>query len=262
MIKLIVTILGLLLGILTAPAMAAENGIGVVVLHSKWDSPNGHNIKLIRNLKSAGFLVEAPEMTWSGSRGYDTGVDGMAKEITAAADKLREQGAKKIFLVGHSLGAAGAVRYATQVKVDGLVALAPGHNPEGAVFKKNTASSIAKAKEMVAKGEADEKGSFLDLNTGSRSKNIRMKASVYLEFMDSDGPMNFRQNAAAVQPGIPVLWVVGASEAEGSRRMGQFAFDSLPKNPPPKFVEVPGEHLDIPDNTYAMVIDWIKEVAQ
>lgn len=250
------------LAIVSTSALATGNEIGVVVLHGKWDSPHGTITKLVRNLEGAGFVVAAPEMSWSGRRLYDAGVDGVEADIANAANKLREKGAKKIFIAGHSLGAAGAVRYAAQVKVDGVIALSPGHFPESTSFKTKGADSIEKAQNMVAKGAANEKDWFLDPNSGGRSKNVQTTARIYLDFMYPDGPMNFRRNAAAVKPGTPVLWVVGATEEEGLKKVGKFAFDKLPQNPPPRFMEVPGGHMDTPDNATAIVIDWIRENAQ
>lgn len=84
---------------LPANAPAADK-IGVVVLHGKWGSPDGHTRGLANHLESNGFLVSSPEMPWSGTRGYDKGAAAFVAEIDAAVTELRAKGAKKIAVVG------------------------------------------------------------------------------------------------------------------------------------------------------------------
>ena len=242
---------------LAAPALA--DGIGVVVLHGKWDSPRGNVYDLTRALEREGFLVAAPEMTWSGRRGYDKRLDEAMAEIDAAVKALRDKGATRVFVAGHSLGAAAAIRYGARGSADGLIALSPGHYPEGKSFQSVTSYSVAKAKQMVESGQGDEKGYFDDPNTGNRKKAIEMTARTYLDFLDPAGPMNFRQNALAVKPGLPVLWVVGEQEADGVKRLGKQAFDNLPQTPPPTFLELAGGHMETPTAARDQVIAWIKE---
>jgi len=246
----------------TVPSYATDNKtIGVVVMHGKWDSPNGHIAGFANSLEKEGFVVVRPEMPWSGRRSYDAGVDGMVKDIDAAIVKLREQGANKIFVAGHSFGTAGALRYITQTKVNGMIALAPGHAPEGRGFAAKTADSIKKAKEMSQSGQADEKGWFADINTGSRSKSLQMTARIYLDYFDPEGPMNFRNNAATIRTDVPVLWIAGINEEESLKNVSKAALASMPKTTPPMVVEVPGGHMDTPDQASAIAITWIKELA-
>lgn len=243
-----------------ASAQAAGETVGVVVMHGKWGAPN-HLLNLARELERNGFLVANLEMAWSGSRLYDKGIDDAMAEIDAAVRKLQDKGAKKIFVAGHSLGAAAAIRYGTRATVDGLIALAPGHYPEGQVFRTRLASGVKKAQEMVQAGKGDNKAWFDDLNTGNRSKSVRFSAKIYLDFSDPEGPMNFRNNAAALRPSVPVLWVVGTKEEPGPRRLGDLAYKQIPPNPANKYLEIEADHLGTPGKAIPAVIEWIKEVA-
>jgi dienelactone hydrolase len=237
---------------------AADSKIGVVVLHGKWDSPGGHTLGFANRMEGAGFLVASPEMSWSGRRLYDVGLDGVVSEIDAAVNSLRAKGAAKVCLAGHSMGAAGAILYAGRMHADCLIALAPGHNPEGRVARGWTEKDLAKAKEMSAKGEGDEKAWFEDFNTGNRFKKIRTTAKVYVEFFDGDGPMNMANNASRILPGTPVLWVVGSSESEGLKNLGGLAYKAIPDGVPKQFSEVPGEHLSTPEKAVDVALDWIR----
>jgi len=254
----VVAFLGLAL---VSNAPAANESIGVVVMHGKWGSPSGWTLNLVKALEHEGVLVANLEMPWSDRRMYDKGVDDAMAEIDAAVQGLQKKGAKKVFVAGHSLGAAAVVRYGTRTTVDGLIVLAPGHFPEGQVFRNKLASSVKKAREMVQAGKGDDKLNFDDLNTGNRAKSVRVAAKVYLDYFDPDGPMNFQNNTASLRPGVPILWVVGTAEEEGPKRLGALALKRIPANPGNKFVEVNSDHLNTPNKSIETVIGWIKEIA-
>jgi alpha-beta hydrolase superfamily lysophospholipase len=241
-------------------AQARSETVGVVILHGKWGSPGKLNTNLADKLEREGFLVATPEMPWSGTRLYDKGIDGAMIEIDAAVKTLHDKGAKKIFMAGHSLGAAAVLRYGTRTAVDGLILLAPGHYPEGKVFKSKMESDVLKAKEMIQANKGDDLLSFVDLNSGSRKKTVDATAKTFLEYFDPVGPMNSQNNAASIRAGLPVLWVVGTNEEEGLKRMGTLARGKIPENPGHRFVEVDSDHMNTPNDAVEAVITWIKDI--
>lgn len=254
--------LGLLLPLAAVRAAGPEAGpVGVVVMHGKWDRPGGHAASFAHALEEAGFLMEAPEMPWSARRSYDTGTVGLEEEIGAVVARLKERGARTVFLAGHSFGAAGAVRYGSRHRVDGIIALAPGHYPEGKGAAEKTAASRAKAQDLAAAGKGGDTGWFDDFNTGGRLKALQMKASVYLDFFAPDGPMNFGANAAALPPDTAVLWVVGSGEEEQLRKLDRKAFDAI-SGSAKTWLDVPGGHMETPDNARSAAIAWIREAAR
>src|SRR5690242_13411699 len=108
--------------------VCAAADVGVVVMHGKWGST-----KLVQPLSDAlareGFIVSTPEMPWSGRRLYDRTVADANAELDAQIGQLEAKGAKRVFVIGHSLGAAFAVEYAAHAPaavVAGIVAIAPG----------------------------------------------------------------------------------------------------------------------------------------
>ncbi len=237
----------------------AEPKVGIAVLHGKWGNPEGYTATLAKHLESAGYIVISPELPWSTRRQYDAGVDGLAADIDGAIKTLKAQGANKICLAGHSMGAAGALYYAGRTPVDCLIILAPGHNPEGKFMRGFTEKDLASAKEMVAKGEGEASAWFEDYNTGNRTKKIRMRAKTYIDYFDGDGPMNMTVNASRVLPGTRVLWVVGVEEADGPKRLGGAAYKALPETVNKQFVEVPGGHLATPEKAMELAATWIGE---
>lgn len=258
--RIIVGILCCLLMAPFFPLRAETPEVGVVVLHGKWDRPNGLILDFSSAMERAGYRVRTPEMPWSGRRSYDAGVAAMEAEIDAAVEQLRQQGAQIIIVAGHSFGAAGAVRYATRHKVDAVIALAPGHYPEGKYFTTLTAASRNKAQALVDDGKPDENGWFDDPNSGGRLKQVKMSARTYLDFFDPDGPMNFGNNAAAVLPGTAVLWVVGQGEESGLKAMAGRVFEQLPKELAARQIDVPGGHLETPSNGAGVALDWIRSL--
>lgn len=242
---------------LAGPAFA-ESKIGVVIMHGKWGNP-GNLSGFASRLAGDGYLVENLEMPWSGRRAYDTGADGFVGEIDAAIRGLKDKGATKIVLIGHSLGAAGGLHYATRKQVDGFIGIAPGHAPEGERLAAMLAGSVAKAREMVAKGEGNETAGFDDFNTGSRSKQIRMTAKVYLDFFDPTGPMSFVGNAAKMLPGTNFLWITPTGEEQGLKALARRAIPRLPTTVNVKQIEVEGDHMSAPDKSIDVVQAWLRD---
>lgn len=237
----------------------AEPKIGIVVMHGKWGNPGQLSVVAGR-LEAEGYLTENLEMPWSGRRAYDTGRDGFVGEIDAAIRGLKEKGATKIVLIGHSLGAAGGLHYATRKQVDGFIGIAPGHAPEGERLAAMLAGSVVKAREMVAKGEGDDKAGFDDFNTGNRTKQIRMAAKVYLDFFDPTGPMNFTGNVSKILPGTNFLWVAPSGEEAGLKGLTARAMSLFPATVKFKKVEIDAEHMNAPEKSVEAALAWIRDL--
>jgi len=243
------------------PALA-EPKTGVVVMHGKWDAPDGWMLSFANNLKSTGHLVATPEMLWSGRREYDADVATMENEISAAVKSLKDQGAQKICVAGHSLGGVGALYYATRVKVDCVIAISPGPYPAFPKFQGLVKSDLSKAKDMVAKGQGDDKAWFNDLNSGARTKSMRIKARIFVEQNDAGGPMDPDRIAGQIQANTPVLVIYGKDDAATLRSNCDAAFAKIPASVPKKFVEVPGDHLHTPSESMSTVTAWLSETVK
>ncbi len=228
-------------------------------MHGKWDSPNGYMLKFAQQLESEGFLVTSPEMPWSGQRAYDVDMATFAKETDSAIKSLRDRGAQKICIAGHSSGATGAIFYSTQSKIDCIIPLAPGPFTSFPKYRDRVKDDINKASEMIANGQGDEKAWFTDLNSGNRSKLLRMSAKIFLEQNGPDGPGDNDRNVALILPGTAVLWVVSSGEDQPRRSNQDDAFKRIPDTSSKTFLEVPGEHMNMPDNAVGPAIEWMKK---
>lgn len=243
------------LWVLLAGAAQAQDRVGVIVVHGKWGSPDRAIVSLADALEDAGALVVRPEMPWSGRRDYNRSYEEALAELDAAVQNLRRDGATRVVIAGHSLGANAAIAYASRHPgLAGVAAIAPGHTPESTFMAKAVAPSVEKARALVAAGQGDRIDGFLDLNSGSRSKEIRVTAAIYLSFNDPDGPASMSRAAPRVT--APVYWVVGEMDPMSKRGTG-YVFDRLPPRPLNKYEIVPGDHLDTPDIAKAKIVAWI-----
>jgi pimeloyl-ACP methyl ester carboxylesterase len=250
--------------LLAAPQAEAQTetlaGYGIVLLHGKGGGPSGYVASLGVALREAGAKVVTPRMAWAGTQGqpdkYDVPYEQALSDIGPAIEQLRAQGATKIVVAGQSLGANAAIAYAARHGngLTAVVALAPGHTPERAVFKARVADGVARAKELVAAGRGSTMGSYPDLNCG-RSLTVKATAQAYLSFFDPQGPASIPRNAAAM-PAIPLLWVLGRND-QCSPAGRAYAFDRAAKHPKSRYLEVGGDHFQTPNVARRDVIAWL-----
>lgn len=194
--------------LLLAPGVAAAKDLkewGIVVMHGKGGNPSNMT-SVVSALSAAGAKTVNPSMSWaSGYRTYNEALDEVASHVAA----LRSQGATRIAIVGHSIGANIALGYGAQRGgVAAIVAMAPGHQPDRFIGK--TKDSLARAKQAVAAGKGSEVGNYLDSNQG-RDFEIRTTAAAYVSFFDPGGPALISRNAANLK-GAKLLWVVGTGD--------------------------------------------------
>ena len=243
-----------------APAQQAVNlhGVGVVYLHGKGAWPGAADGGILSTLAEEGALVATPEMPWSFKRKYGATFEQAMAEIDAAAAGLKAKGATRIVVIGHSLGANGAIGYAARhPDLAAVVALAPGHLPEAEGLRSHTQEAVAEAKQLVAAGQGDVPRRFPDMAQG-----IPLTATatplVYLSMFDPDGPAVIPKNAEAMGP-VPLLWVVGTLDPI-ARRGPDYAFKYGAKNPKSRYIEVFAGHLTTPLAARGQVVEWINSL--
>ncbi len=245
---------------MAAPASAFDPATtGVVVVHGKWGRPADPNTvgPLATTLRNAGFLVDQPEMPWSGARLYDRPFEQCVDDIDAAVGRLRASGARKIVIAGHSLGGSGALYYAAKGHpLDALVLMAPAPLPEGGKYRELVGSEVARAQQMVASGHGEDSSTFSDPNSDNRSRSIRFKASVYLSYNGPDGPAAMTHNVARLGP-TPVLWIAPRFDPL-SPPLGRILWPKVPASTPATRIEVISDHMGAPVAGRAAIVDWLR----
>ena len=242
--------------LIAAPASAQER-IGVVLMHGKWGTTGGLIQPLADTLRARNFLVATPLMPWGRGRDYDAGYPQAIEEISAEIRKLREQGATKIVVAGHSFGANAALAYgASAGGIDGIAAVAPGHVPDLASFRRHIGPSVEKARGMIAAGKGDERTSFEDLNQG-KTATISTTPRVYMSYFDSEGLAAMPRSAASIKAATPLLWVIGTRDALHSAGPA-YAFGRAPAHAKSKYLVVESDHAGTPRDAAADIASWIE----
>jgi pimeloyl-ACP methyl ester carboxylesterase len=231
---------------------AAQDRIGVVLLHGKQSAPEQHE-PLASAVAAAGFPVERPEMCWSGRRIYDRDYLGCLRDIDSAIDRLRQRGATVLVTAGHSLGANGALAYGARNTVRGVIALAPGHRPEVLARRPRIAEDLERARRLVAEGRSDRLTSFADYN-GSLVITVTATPVAYLSFFAPDSPAVMPDNAARLK--APLLYVVGS--ADPLQRGAEEIFAKAPPHPLNRYITVPAGHLDTSAAAARAVVEWLR----
>jgi pimeloyl-ACP methyl ester carboxylesterase len=246
-------------GLSPAAPGGALDGFGIVYLHGKGGWPGAFDGGILGALRNEGALVAEPEMPWSFHRRYGATYDQAMAEIDGVVAGLKANGARRIVVIGHSLGANAAIGYAARhPELAGVVALSPGHLPEVGEMRRFVADAVARAKALIAEGKGYVPQTFPDMAQGI-PLIAHATPIVYLSMFDPDGPAVIPKNAAAIgaeSHPVPLLWVVGKLDPI-DRRGPQYAFDAAAKNPKSKYIEVFAGHLTTPLVARKEVVDWI-----
>ncbi len=237
-LKFALTLFVLVAGTLSAAA-ADLSGWGIVLLHGKGGGPGGMR-PVEAALRAAGASTVAPTMSWSsGYVTYEQALD----EVGAYVRQLKGQGAKRIAIVGQSIGANVALGYGAQRRgINAVVAMAPGHQPDR--FYPRTQESLERAKAMIAAGHGNETASFLDINQGAVS-TVQTTAAAYASFFDPKGKAVISRNAGA--GGAKLLWVVGTGDP-GAQQVARGG----------RVVTVPAGHFTTVQAGAQDVVEWLR----
>ena len=250
-----------------APAGAASTAIGLVLMHGVAGvplgsaSPRAIGGRLVDGLRKAGFLVDTPEMCWSGRRIYDRSFNDCFADIDASIARLRTQGATAVVIGGMSMGGNAALGYAaTHTGLIGVIACAPAHDAATLGTRPRISAALAQAQAAIAAGKGDVVQTFPDSDIGRRGGpafTVRASARAYVSFLDPLGPANIEADLPQIT--VPVIWVAGKQDPTQSNSAENFA--RLPANPHSAFVSVNADHLETPDAGAAAIVNWVRALA-
>lgn len=239
--------------------------LGFLLLHGK--NPGGPNSPDFNNLVAAirreNALAMLPDMPWSRNRYLAGNWDQAMQEIAGHVNTLKDKGATRIFLVGHSMGCPAAMGYVARGGVvSGLALLAPGHVPQGYYawpVAKQVHDSIDEARALVAAGKGDEgTHRFNDFNQG-RSLIVIATAKNYLSYFDPESDAEMGRTASRIPASVPVLTVIGEKDPL-FKLLKDYYVKKLPANPLSNYLEVSGGHVETPNIAADQVIAWAKQV--
>jgi len=255
--RLLVSCFALILVSITS--LSADEKMGVVLMHGKsGTSDSGTPVGVLaEHLEENGLLVIAPDMPWSESRVLDKSFEESMNEIDTHVQALRDRGATKIIVGGHSMGANAALGYgARREGLAGILAIAPGHVPELPGYQAKLDDDWQRAKDMVDTGQGDVVSAFKDKNQGQQTEKD-VKAHIYLSWFDPTGPAVMPKNTSRLKPATPLLWIIGQRDRMYDRGE-EYAFDSAPSHPANAYVVIKGGHRVTPKKGKDEILEWVK----
>ncbi len=229
--------------------------IGIVLIHGKQGSATQFGQGLATRFETAGYLVDRPDMCWSGTRIYDEPFLDCLHDIDASIERLKARGASQFVIAGQSLGASGALAFgARHDGLKGIIAMAPAPAP-GVARRAEIAPELDRAKALAAAGHSDEKTEFNDLNVAVLF-HVTTTPSIYQSFLAFDGPANLVANTIHLK--APVLWISGLRDpTQMPRNLG---YDRAPPNKLNRYVEVEADHFGTPAASRDVILAWLKEI--
>lgn len=240
-------------------AHAETPKIGIVVMHGKGGSPARHVNGVAAALEGKGMLVANIEMPWSGNRNYDVDTSKAEQEVLAALAGLKEKGARKLFVAGHSMGGAFALHFGGRQPVDGIIGISPGGNVGGSVMSEKFAASLQEARKLAAEGKGGEKARLQDYEGSRGSFQIAITPDNYISWFSPGGAMDTRRAASEIK--APVLWLVAARDYPGLRKANLPLFKGFAPHPMHRLVEPDADHKGAPDASVDAIVEWISMVA-
>lgn len=258
------SILGFLLAMssLVFAAEVSPSQIGIMVMHGKSGMPTKFVSEFASYMESKGYIVANLEMPWSKDRQYDVSVDEARKEIETTLQKLRDKGALKVFISGHSQGGLAALTFGGKQKVDGIIAIAPGGNVSNKIVQENLGSDVARAQELLLEGKGDKRETFYDYEGHKGKFAVTTSAKNYASWFDPEGAMNQRKAILAINPDIPVFYIVPTDDMKPLLRVKQIMFDLLPKNPNTVLYEPNANHTGAPNESKKAVSEWMEAIVK
>lgn len=253
-----------------APPAAAQQRIGIVLLHGKlgiamgmaYGSGAAYGSRLIGALRSAGYLVATPEMCWSRQRGFDKTYPDCIAEVDAAIAQLKAQGATAIVVGGLSLGGNGAIAYgATHTGIIGIMAFGPADDPTRKSHRPEVTASLARARQLIAQGHGDTKTTFDDFNTntgGAFAMTVTTTPRIFVSFNDTDALTHLGPNLSRLT--VPILWVAG--DGDPTQGSASTLFSMAPANAHSRFVTVHSNHIGTPDAGTDAAVAWLAELSK
>jgi|HubBroStandDraft_5_1064220.scaffolds.fasta_scaffold52671_2 pimeloyl-ACP methyl ester carboxylesterase len=241
----------------------AQDKLGVIVLHGKQGRP-GQNQGLsviASNLQSAGAKVVQPATPWD--RGawetINLTVEQVLAQLDGYAGQLRAQGASRIVVIGHSLGACVGLAYAVErANLAGLVMLAPGHSVGGGGRRRGSGDlnkDVDRARALIDQGKGNEIMSGSDFNQGN-TITMTVRAAIYYAWHDPDGLASMGNEAPRLPATTPLLVVVGEGDPISGRAEG-LIYKPAAKNPYSRYVTNGAGHLETPMASSKVTTDWV-----
>lgn len=228
-----------------------------ILIHGKWSHPNTPVLRILeKELKEKNYIVVKPNMPWSRTRLYDQTYEASLQDLGAMIQKYKQEGVKKVVLIGHSLGANAAMAYQAHVgDVDAIVAITPGHVPS--IMQERDprhAYILKKAQDKIKKNEVNTSIDFIDNNSGIR-KNFTASIDIFLSYFDPSGLAHMPATVKKFRKSIPVLYIEGANDHVHTGP--DSVFSKIPQHRLNTYMLTSSNHMTTPEISSKQIISWL-----
>lgn len=136
------------------------------------------------------------------------------------------------------------------------MAFGPADDPTRKGQRPEVAASLARARQLIAKGQGDTKTTFDDFNTntgGAFAMTVTTTPRIFVSFNDTDALTHLGPNLSRLT--APILWVAG--DGDPTQESATTLFGMAPANPRSRFVTVHSNHISTPDAGTDAAIAWL-----
>ncbi|MFO0987827.1 MAG: alpha/beta hydrolase [Alphaproteobacteria bacterium] len=245
----------------SAPARA-QSDIGVILMHGK-QAPPGAFADMVSQLRGRGHKAIAPPMPWARGQWENISitVEAVHAQLDGMVAQLRSQGARRIVVGGHSIGANIALSYAAaRGNVSGVVMIAPGHAPAFSYRSMpDFRAAVDRAVALVQSGQGAQPFSGPDNNQG-RTFTVSTTAAAYASWMAPQGLASMPAQAPRLAARIPVLMLIGSRDPAFATAQST-TFQPAAKNAYSKYVAIQGgDHLSALGAAGNYVGEWLQDL--
>lgn len=228
-----------------------------ILMHGKWSHPNTPVLRILeKDLKEKNYIVEKPNMPWSRTRLYDQTYEASLQDLGAMIQKYKQEGVKKVVLIGHSLGANAAMAYQAHVgDADAIVAITPGHIPY-LMCKRDHHHEyvIKKAEDNIKRNKNETLINFIDLNCGI-SKKFTVAADIFFSYFNPSGLAHMPATVKKFKKIIPVLYIEGAHDHIHTGP--DSVFSKIPQHQLNTYTLTRGNHMTTPEISSKQITSWL-----
>ena len=140
----------------------------------------------------------------------------------------------------------------------GVVAIAPGFAPENPFFSQYFADDLRRARDLIARGRAQEILEFLDWQWGNRRNRMRAPASSFLSYFDPAGPLNLSRSVEQIPSQVLMLWILPAEDPGAAQRANE-VYARARVNAGSRIVPFPGSYQAALGGMSHMIVEWMKD---
>lgn len=228
-----------------------------ILIHGKWSHPNTPVLRILeKDLKEKNYIVEKPNMPWSRTKLYDQRYEASLQDLEGMIQKYKQEGVKKVVLIGHSLGANAAMAYQAHVgDADAIVAITPGHIPSMMQERDYIhAYILKKALEKIKQNKGAAIIDFID-NNGGIKKKLTTSADIFLSYFDPSGLAHMPATVKKFKKTIPVLYIEGAHDHIHTGP--DSVFSKIPQHHLNTYILTRGNHMTTPEISSKQITSWL-----